>query len=260
MSILRKKRALILGIASERSIAFGIARAFHEQGAELALTYQNEKLQSRVQRIANTLGAICLCDCDVSSDQAIDNTFSELKQHWQNFDIVVHAIAYAPTDQLSGRFIDVVHRDGFQIAHDISSYSFAAVAKAAMPMLNPNAALLTLSYLGAERSLPAYNVMGLAKASLEACTRFLAFDLGQQAIRVNAISAGPIKTLAASGIKGLKTMLTVQANQAPLKRSVTIEEVGNAASFLCSDLASGITGEILHVDAGFHSTAMANID
>ena len=200
-----------------------------------------------------------MVECDVSSDDSIDKAFSEIKKKWGKVDGLVHSIGFAPTDQLEGDFTEVTTREGFKIAHDISSYSFTALAKAALPILSENAALLTLTYLGSIQSLPNYNVMGLAKASLEANTRFLAASLGKKGIRVNAISAGPIKTLAASGVKNFRSMLTEYADRAPLGRTVTTEEVGNVAAFLCSDLASGITGEITYVDAGFNTSAMSSI-
>lgn len=257
MSFLKGKRALIIGLASNRSIAYGIAQAFHNQGAELAFTYQNEKLKSRVEGFAEEFDSNIVCPCDVGSDDEINKTFEFLKKHWDKFDVLVHSVAFAPADQLQGSYLDAVNREGFRIAHDISSYSLAGLTKAAEPMLNDNGSILTLSYLGAERVLPYYNVMGVAKASLEANVRYLAASLGQRQIRVNGISAGPIKTLAASGIKHLKSMLNANAQQAPLKRNVSQEEVGNVAAFLCSDLASGVTGEIVHVDGGFHAVAMA---
>ena len=257
MGILDGKRAVIVGLASNRSIAWGIARALRSQGAELAFNYQTEKLRGRVRKMAEELESEFVLPLDVSEDSQIENFFETLAGHWDGFDILVHSVAYAPADQLKGRYLDAVNRDGFGIAHDISSYSFAALAKAARPMmLGRQAALLTLSYLGAVRALPSYNVMGLAKASLEANVRFLAYDLGPDGIRVNAISAGPIRTLAASGIKGLRQMLAHVSEAAPLRRNVTTEDVGNAASFLVSDLAGGITGEVLYVDAGYNIVGM----
>ena len=257
MGILDGKRAVIVGLASNRSIAWGIARALRSQGAELAFNFQTEKLRGRVQKMAEKLESEIVLPLDVSEDSQIENFFEGLAGHWDEFDILVHSIAYAPADQLTGRYLDAVNREGFGIAHDISSYSFAALAKAGRPMmLGRQAALLTLSYLGAIRALPSYNVMGLAKASLEANVRFLAYDLGPDGIRVNAISAGPIRTLAASGIKGLRQMLTHVSEAAPLRRNVTTEDVGNAASFLVSDLAGGITGEVLYVDAGYNIVGM----
>lgn len=257
MSFLKGKRALIIGLASNRSIAYGIAQAFHNQGAELAFTYQNEKLKNRVEGFAEEFNAHVVSQLDVSSDDEINNMFKALKSHWDTFDVLVHSVAFAPAEQLQGKYVDAINREGFRIAHDISSYSLAGLTQAALPMLNDNGSVLTLSYLGAERVLPYYNVMGVAKASLEANVRYLAASLGDKQIRVNGISAGPIKTLAASGIKHLKSMLKANADQAPLKRNVTQEEVGNVAAFLSSDLASGVTGEIVHVDGGFHATAMA---
>ena len=228
-------------------------------GAELAFLYQNERLLKKIKPLAEDLGVETLVECDVSSDASIAKAFQAIKSKWGNIDGLVHSIGFAPTDQLEGDFTEVTTREGFQIAHDISSYSFTALAKAALPILNENSALLTLTYLGSIQSLPNYNVMGLAKASLEANTRFLAASLGKKGIRVNAISAGPIKTLAASGVKNFRSMLSEYAERAPLGRTVTTEEVGNVATFLCSDLASGITGEITYVDAGFNTSAMSTI-
>tara|TARA_B100000767_G_scaffold72880_1_gene69522 strand:+ start:213 stop:998 length:786 start_codon:yes stop_codon:yes gene_type:complete len=258
--LLKGKKILISGLANKYSIAAGIARAMHREGAELAFTYQNERLLKNLKPIAAELNSNILIESDVSSDESIEQSFVELKKSWGTFDGFVHSIGYAPADQLEGNFVDVTTREGFQIAHDISSYSFTALAKAAKPMLNDGSALLTLTYLGAVQTLPNYNVMGLAKASLEANTRFLAASLGKDNIRVNAISAGPIKTLAASGVKNFRKMLTQHSARAPLGRTVTTEEVGNAAAFLCSDYASGITGEITYVDAGFNTAAMPLLD
>ena len=255
--MLKNKKILIAGLANKRSIATGIAKAMHSQGAELAFTYQTERLKKNVEKIAGELGSELLFECDVASDQSIDKMYAELSNHWKTFDGFVHSIGYAPANELEGNFVDVATREGFQIAHDISSYSFTAMAKGAKPMLNENSALLTLTYLGSTQSLPNYNVMGLAKASLEANTRFLAAAMGPDSIRVNAISAGPIKTLAASGVKNFRKMLSNYANRAPLRRVVTTLEVGNVAAFLCSDLASGITGEITYVDGGFNTAAMS---
>ena len=257
MGILDGKRAVIVGLASNRSIAWGIARALRSQGAELAFNYQTERLRGRVRRMAGDVDSDIVLPLDVSDDTQIDNFFDALAAHWDGFDILVHSVAYAPADQLTGRYLDAVDREGFNTAHDISSYSFAALAKAGRPMmLGRQAALLTLSYLGAKRALPSYNVMGLAKASLEANVRFMAYDMGPDGIRVNAISAGPIRTLAASGIKGLRQMLAHVSEAAPLRRNVTTDDVGNAASFLVSDLAAGITGEVLYVDAGYNIVGM----
>lgn len=257
MGFLSGKRALIVGAASERSIAWGIAKAMHREGAELAYTYQNEKLQSRVENMAQLTGTNIMLPCDVASDAQIESVFSRLKEHWDALDIIIHSVAYAPREQLEGSYLDTVTRAGFLTAHEISSYSFAALAKAGRSMLQGRrAALLTLSYIGAVRAIPHYNVMGLAKASLEANVRYLAHNFGPEGIRVNGISAGPIKTLAAAGISDFKKMLDYYEKNAPLRRSVTIDEVGNVAAFLCSDLASGITGEITYVDAGFNITAL----
>jgi enoyl-[acyl-carrier protein] reductase I len=257
VSFLSGKRALIVGLASNRSIAYGIAQAFHQQGAELAFSYQNEKLQGRVQSMAEKFNASITLPCDVSSDEEITQLFVELGKHWDNVDIIVHSVAYAPADQFEDNYLHSVNREGFKLAHDISSYSFAALAKAGESLLTKgSSALLTLSYLGAERVVSNYNVMGVAKASLEANVRYMSNSLGPNGTRVNAISAGPIKTLAASGIKNFRKILNFNEKVAPLRQNVTIEQVGNAAAFLCSDLASGITGEILHVDGGIHAIAL----
>jgi len=253
---LKNKKILITGLANKYSIASGIAAAMHREGAELAFTYQNERLLKNLKPLAEEYKSNILIECDVANDNSINDAFKRLHEEWSTFDGIVHSIGFAPSDQLEGNFVDVTTREGFQIAHDISSYSFTALAKAAKPMLNENSALLTLTYLGAVQTMPNYNVMGLAKASLEANTRFLAASLGKDNIRVNAISAGPIKTLAASGVKNFKKMLGQHSSRAPLGRTVTAEEVGNTAAFLCSDLASGITGEITYVDAGFNIAAM----
>ena len=262
MGFLQGKRALITGIASERSIASGIAEAMHREGAELAFTYQNDKLKSRVEKAAEEYGGKFVAPLDVASDEQIDACFNEVGKHWgDGFDILVHAIAFAPREAIAGNFLDGLTRENFALSHDISAYSFAALAKAARPfMQGRNGALLTLSYLGAERALQNYNVMGLAKASLEATTRYLALDLGRDGIRVNAVSAGPIKTLAASGIAGFRKILGHVEQYAPLHRTVTIEDVGNTAAFLCSDLAAGITGEVTYVDAGYNILGMTGID
>ena len=258
MGFLAGKRALIVGLATERSIAHGIAQAMHREGAELAFTYQNDRLKERVEEMARSFGATLVTPMDVASDAEIDSAFAQVGDAWDSLDIIVHSVAFAPREQLAGGYLDSVTREGFQVAHDISSYSLAALAKAGRPLMQGRAgALLTLTYLGAVRSIPSYNVMGLAKASLEANVRFLAADLGPQNIRVNAISAGPIKTLAAAGVSGFRKMLTQVAAATPLKRNVTTEEVGNAAAFLCSDLASGITGEVVYVDAGYSHVGMS---
>jgi len=257
MGFLAGKRALIVGLASERSIAYGIADAFHREGADLAFTYQGERLKERVEKMAKEFGSHLTFAMDVASDAEIDAAFAGLKRHWDGLDIIVHSVAFAPREQLTGNYADVVTREGFRIAHDISAYSLAALAKAGRPMMRGrHAALLTLTYLGAVRAIPNYNVMGPAKASLEANVRFLANALGSEGIRVNGISAGPIKTLAAAGIGGFRAILEHVQNLTPLKRNVSIEDVGNAAAFLCSDLAAGITGEILYVDAGYSHVGM----
>lgn len=260
MGFMAGKRILITGVASKLSIAYGIAKAMRDQGAELAFTYQNDKLKPRVEEFAQSLGSSIVLPCDVAEDESIENLFTELAKVWPKFDGFVHSIGFAPADQLDGDYVDAVNREGFRIAHDISAYSFVAMAKACRSMLNPNSALLTLSYLGAERAIPNYNTMGLAKASLEANVRYMANAMGKETIRVNAVSAGPIRTLAASGIKDFRKMLSHCEAVTPLRRTVTTEDVGNAAAFLCSDLAGGITGEILHVDGGFSIAAMNELE
>ncbi|PQA51045.1 enoyl-ACP reductase FabI [Amnimonas aquatica] len=261
MGMMTGKRVLIVGIASKLSIAFGIAQAMHREGAELAFTYQNEKLRGRVEEFAAQFGSTLTFPCDVASDDEIREVFVSLGKHWDGLDVLVHSVGYAPGHELEGNYVDVTTREGFRIAHDISSFSFGALAQAAKPlMLGRNGSILTLTYLGAERVVPNYNVMGLAKASLEANVRYLSASLGPDGIRVNGISAGPIRTLAASGIKDFRKMLSYNEAATPLRRNVTIEEVGNAAAFLSSDLASGISGEILYVDGGFNTVAMPSLD
>ncbi|MES9870360.1 MAG: enoyl-ACP reductase [Sedimenticola sp.] len=253
MGFLQDKKVLVTGIASNRSIAYGIAKAMHREGAQLALTYQNEKLKKRVDKFAAEFGSDIVLPLDVTKDDEIENLFAELGKQWDGLDCLVHSVAYAPADQLEGTFADAVTREGFATAHDISAYSFAAMAKAGRSMMaGRNASMVTMTYLGAVRTVPNYNVMGVAKASLEATMRYLADSLGPDGIRVNAVSAGPIRTLAASGIKNFKTMLEEAEQKTPLRRNVTIDEVGNATAFLCSDLASGITGDVLYVDSGYH--------
>jgi enoyl-[acyl-carrier protein] reductase I len=253
MSMLEGKRALITGVASNRSIAWGIAQAMHREGAELAFTYQNDKLKGRVEEFAKELGSDITLPCELTDDSQIENVFTELSKTWDGLDIVVHSAAFAPREMLEGSYLDNLNREGFLMAHDISSYSFSALAKAAKSMMQGrNSALLTLSYIGAVIAMPNYNVMGVAKASLEANVRYMAASLGPDNIRVNAISAGPIRTLAASGIKGLKGFLNHVEEHSPLRRNVTIEEVGNVGAFLCSDLASAVTGEITYVDCGYN--------
>jgi len=253
MGFLHRKRALIVGIASRRSIAWGIAEAMHREGAELAFTYQNERLKDRVEEAAAEFGSNLVLECDVGIDAHIERLFAELGQHWDGLDVLVHSVGFAPREALQGDFLDNLTRENFAVAHDISSYSLAALSKAARPLMSGRGgAILTLSYLGAERALPNYNVMGLAKASLEANVRYLAYNLGPEGTRVNAISAGPIKTLAASGVGNFRRILDQVDHVAPLRRGVTQEEVGNVAAFLCSDLASGVTGEVTYVDAGFN--------
>jgi len=259
MGFMAGKRALIVGVASNRSIASGIAEAFAREGCEIAFTYQNERLKSRVTKLSESLGQNTeLCyPCDVSSDEEIDAVFESLGKQWDGLDILVHSVGFAPREQLEGGFTESITREGFQISHDISAYSLAALAKAALPMMQGhNGAILTLTYNAATQVVPNYNVMGLAKASLESCVRFLAADLGPQGIRVNAISAGAVKTLASAGIGGFRKMLGYAEKSSPLRRTVTIEEIGNTAAFLCSDLASGITGETTFVDAGSNIMGM----
>ena len=258
MGLLDGKRALIVGVASNRSIAWGIAKAMHREGAELAFTYQNEKLKERVETFARELNSEITVPCDVGDDKQISGVFEHIDDYWDSLDILVHSVAFAPKEQLEGEYLDSVTREGFLMAHEISSYSFCALGDAARPMMKGrNGAMLTLSYIGAVRAMPNYNVMGVAKASLEANVRYMAASLGPEGIRVNAISAGPIRTLAASGIKGLRDFLTHVENAAPLRRNVTIDEVGNVAAFLCSDYASAVTGEITYVDCGYNAIGMS---
>jgi enoyl-[acyl-carrier protein] reductase I len=259
MGFLTGKRFLISGVLSNRSIAYGIAKACHREGAELALSYAGERFKGRVSEFAAEFDSELVFDCDVAEDAQIERLFTQLQEAWPQHDGFVHAIGFAPKEAIAGDFLEGFSREGFHIAHDISSYSFAAMAKAALPALRPGAALLTLTYLGALRSVPNYNTMGLAKASLEASVRYLAASLGPKHIRVNGISAGPIKTLAASGIKGFSKMLEAVAKDSPLRRNITIDDVGNAAAFLLSDLAAGITAEITYVDGGF-SQVMGGVE
>lgn len=258
MGFLAGKRLLITGLLSNRSIAYGIAKACHREGAELAFSYVGERFKDRTAEFANEFGSTLIFDCDVASDEQITALFADLSKTWTTFDGFVHSIGFAPREAIAGDFLDGLSRESFRIAHDISSYSFPALAKAALPHLNTNAALLTLTYLGSDRIVPNYNTMGLAKASLEASVRYTAASLGPKGIRVNGISAGPIKTLAAAGIKGFRQILDVVEQNAPLRRNVTIEDVGNVAAFLLSDLAAGVTSEITYVDGGF-SHAMSGI-
>ncbi len=262
MGFLADKRILITGLLSKHSIAYGIAKACHREGAKLAFTYQNERFQERVAKFAAEFDSTLVFPCDVAEDAQIETLFTELAKHWEGLEGLVHSIAYAPTVAIEGDFLDGLSRESFRIAHEISSYSYPARAKGAREMLlkGNNASVLALTYLGAERTMPNYNTMGLAKASLEAATRYLAVSLGPQGIRANALSAGPIKTLAASGIGDFGKLLAYNAHNAPLRRNITIEEVGNAAAFLLSDLASGITGEIMYVDGGLNTTAIGNTD
>ena len=261
MGFLTGKRALIVGVASNRSIAWGIAQAMHREGAELAFTYQNDKLRDRVEKFAGECDSDIVLPCDVGSDEQINDVFSQLDDYWDSLDIIIHSVAFAPRDQLEGSYLDSVTREGFLKAHEISSYSFSALAKGGRNMMTGrNGALLTLTYLGAIRTIPNYNIMGLAKASLEANVRYMAASLGPDNIRVNGISAGPIKTLAAAGIGDFRKFLDYGEKSSPLRRNVTIDEVGNVAAFLCSDLASGVTGEITYVDAGYNITGMGALE
>ena len=264
MGFLAGKKLLITGLLSNRSIAYGIAKACHAQGAELAFSYVGERFKDRICEFAAEFDSTLVFDCDVGSDEQIEQMFKDLSAHWPTFDGFVHSIGFAPREAIAGDFLDGLSREAFRIAHDISAYSVPGMAKAAKPYLNDKSALLTLTYLGAERTIPHYNTMGLAKASLEASVRYLAESLGVlpdgRSIRVNGISAGPVKTLAASGIKDFGKLLGMGAAAAPLRRNVTIEEVGNVAAFLLSDLASGMTAEITYVDGGFSQTAGLSAD
>ncbi len=253
MGFLAGKRILVTGVLSNRSIAYGIARACHREGAELAFTYVGERFKERTIGFAAEFGSTLIFPCDVGNDDEIAAVFSSLAKTWPQLDGLVHAIGFAPREAIAGDFLDGLSREGFRIAHDISAYSFPALAKAAAPMLSDRSSLLTLTYLGSDRVVPNYNTMGLAKASLEASVRYLAESLGRKGVRVNGISAGPIKTLAASGIKGFGRILEVVAAAAPLRRNVTIDDVGNVAAFLLSDLAAGVTAEITYVDGGFNT-------
>jgi enoyl-[acyl-carrier protein] reductase I len=261
MGFLAGKKILIVGLASNRSIAYGIAKACHEQGAVLAFTYQNDKLKERVETMAAEFGSSLTFPCDVAHDAEITQVFDQLRQHWSELDGLVHSVAFAPADQIGGNYIEHANREGFRIAHDISVYSLVALAQAAYPMMeHTQGSILTLSYYGAEKAVPNYNVMGIAKASLEAAVRYLAASVGPKGIRVNAISAGPLRTLAAAGIKDFRKMQNAYAAVTPLQRNITVEEVGNTAAFLCSSLASGITGEVVHVDAGYHAVTMSAVE
>ena len=258
MGLLSGKKALIVGVASKHSIAYAIADAFHREGAELAFTYQGDKLGERVKKMAAEWNSELCFPCDVSSDDEIEAVIRDLGQSWDGIDILIHSVGFAPAEELNGDYLDVTSREGFRIAHDISAYSFVALAKAAKPMMEGRqGAMLTLTYHGSQQTLPNYNVMGLAKASLEASVRYLAGSTGPDGIRVNSISAGPIKTLAASGIKSFRKMLKKNAERAPLKGNITAAEVANTAVFLCSDMASGVTAQNIYVDGGFNTCAMS---
>ena len=260
MGFLTGKKLLITGVLSNRSIAYGIARACHAQGAELAFSYVGDRFKERITDFAAEFDSKLIFDCDVGSDEQIDRMFADLAQVWPKFDGFVHSIGFAPREASAGDFLEGLSRESFRIAHDISAYSFPAMAKSALPYLNEKSSLITLSYLGALRTIPNYNTMGLAKASLEASVRYLAEALGPKGMRVNGISAGPIKTLAASGIKDFGKLLSMVADSSPLRRNVTIEDVGNVAAFLLSDLAGGMTAEITYVDGGFSQTAGVSRD
>lgn len=261
MNLLKNKNILIVGVANKHSIASGIAESMAENGANIALTYQNERLKENVTKLGKSWGVDTFIPCDVASDNEIKDAFSTLSGSWDGVDAVIHAVGFAPREELDGDFLDATSREGFSIAHDISSYSFIGLAKAAKPfMAGRQGSLLTLSYLGSQMTMPNYNVMGLAKASLEASVRYLAVSMGKHGHRVNAISAGPIKTLAASGVKNFRKMLSYNASRTPIERNITTREVGDAATFLSSDMASGISGEILYVDGGFNTTAMGSLE
>ncbi|MEF8793675.1 enoyl-ACP reductase FabI [Thiohalorhabdus sp.] len=258
MGFLSGKRGIVFGVANKNSIAWGVAKAMADQGAELALTYQNEAFLKRVEPLAEELGADMVLPCDVTDDDQVTAVFQELERQWGHLDCLVHSLAYAPKEELRGEYCESTSREGFLSSHEISAWSLTRLAQGAYPLMRdrPDASILTLTYLGAERTVPHYNVMGVAKASLEASMRYLAASLGPEGIRVNAVSAGPIKTLAASGIGDMRLILQHNEERAPLRRNVTTEEVGNSAAFLASPLASGISGEVLHVDSGYHSIAM----
>ena len=261
MGFLAGKKALVVGIASNRSIAYGIARAMHREGAELAFSYANERLKPRVEKFAAEFESDIVLPCDVSSDDEISDLFAQLEKRWPQLDALVHSVAFAPREALEGDYLENLDREGFRIAHDISSYSLAALSKAARPMMQgTHGSIITMTYLGSERALPNYNIMGVAKASLEANVRYLAAALGPEGIRFNSLSAGPIKTLASAGIGNFKKILDEVAANAPLRRNVTIEDVGNTGAFLCSDLAAGITGENIYVDSGYNIVSMGVLD
>jgi enoyl-[acyl-carrier protein] reductase I len=254
MGFLSGKKILVTGVLSNRSIAYGIAKACHAQGAELAFSYVGERFKERITEFAADFNSSLIFDCDVGDDGQIEKLFADLASHWPQFDGFVHSIGFAPREAIAGNFLEGLSREAFKIAHDISAYSFPAMAKAALPYLRDKSALLTLTYLGSDRIIPNYNTMGLAKASLEASVRYTAEALGPKGVRVNGISAGPIKTLAASGIKDFGKLLKVVADASPIRRNVTIDDVGNVAAFLLSDLAGGVTAEITYVDGGFNKT------
>jgi enoyl-[acyl-carrier protein] reductase I len=248
--LMKGKRALVTGVANDRSLAWAIAQAFHAEGAELAFTYPGEMMEKRVRPLAETLGAKAVLDCDVAKDEDLDRTAADLRKVWDRLDVLVHSIGYAPRDALDGRFTEVTTRDAWRITLDISAYSLVGLARAFKPMMPAGSNIVSLTYYGAEKVVRNYNVMGVAKAALECATRYLADDLGMDGIRVNTISAGPVKTLAAAGIKGMRTMLSENADRTPLRRNIEQDDVARAALYLCSDLAKNVTGEVLHVDAG----------
>lgn len=261
MGFLQGKKALITGVMSNRSIAYGIAQAFHREGAECIFTYVNDDFKDRVTKLVTPFNPAAVLPCDVTSDEQIEALFNNIKKTWGELDIIIHSLAFSPADQLQGDFLECVSREGFKIAHDVSAYSLCALAKAGLPLMKGrNGAIVSLSYLGAEKMVANYNTMGLAKASLEAANRYIAYSAGQYGVRANAISAGPIRTLAASGVKGLRKMLDYNEKVSPLKRNVTIEDVGNTAAFLASDLAMGVTGELIHVDCGYSTVGVPPLE
>ncbi|HEX9051287.1 MAG TPA: enoyl-ACP reductase [Anaeromyxobacter sp.] len=248
--LLRGKRALVTGVANDRSIAWAIAQLFHREGAELAFTYPGEGMERRVRPLAESLGAKAILDCDVAKDEDIDRTVADVRKVWDRVDVLVHSIGYAPREALDGRFTEVTTREAWRIAMDVSAYSLVGLARAFKPLMPAGSSVVSLTYYGAEKVVRNYNVMGVAKAALECATRYMADDLGMDGIRVNAISAGPVKTLAAAGIKGMRSMLSENADRTPLRRNIEQDDVARAALYLCSDLARNVTGEVLHVDAG----------
>ncbi len=252
MTLLKEKTILILGIASNRSIAFHIAKKMVECGASVLITYPNDHVKERILKLANQIGALNTYPCDVSSDDEINALIQSIKNDGHRLDSIVHSVAYAPSDQIQGRFTQNINREGFAMAQDISAYSFAAIVKSALPILNENASCMTMTFIGSQRTVPNYNVMGVAKASLEATTRYLAYDLGQDKIRVNAVSPGPVRTLAAAGIQGFKQMLNRDAEINPIPGNTGTDEIANVCAFLASELSQGMTGQTLYIDHGYH--------